>query len=152
MDICMFLKNQCLPTTPDYLSDYRLGSPADQERKTAFPAINQRARGCQQLWQRVHKTAAGPVASTQTLQPLRWAAGSLRRLWLLRLARMKSELKRQRMWRTDQQCFYRDWKVLPTSGVNLPGNWSSDDSLCSTKGTNFLNIFISSVSWKGSNL
>lgn len=77
-----------------WLADHRLGSPAGQESKAAIPAVNQRVDGCQQLRQRVHSTPANPVASLQALHPLCRAAGSLRRLRLLRLAWMKDELKR----------------------------------------------------------
>lgn len=94
-----------------------LGSPADQESKTALPAIDQGVRGRQQLWQRVHSAPAGPLAATQTLHPHCGAAGGLCRLWLLR----SSWLKRQRSWRKDiQMCckyFYHRWKAVPLTSL-----------------------------------
>lgn len=95
----------------------RLGSPADQESKTALPAIDQGVRGRQQLWQWVHSAPAGPLAATQTLPPHCRAAGGLCRLWLLR----SSWLKRQR-WRMDiQMCckyFYHRWKAVPLTSLH----------------------------------
>lgn len=99
--------------------DDRLGSPADQEGKTAFPAINQGVRGRQQLRQRVHPPPTRPVASAQTLQPLCGAAGGLRRLWLLRPA----QLKRPRR-RSHNQIYckysYHGWKALPLTTPSHP--------------------------------
>lgn len=78
------------------LVDHRLGSSAGQESKTAVPAVSQRVRRRQQLRQRVHSTSADSVASLQTFQPLGRAAGSLRRLRLLRFARMTDEIKKKK--------------------------------------------------------
>lgn len=74
------------------LSDHRLGSAARQDGHAALPAVHQGVLGRQQLRQRVHAAAAGPDASAQVLQPLGRAAGRLRRLRLLRLARMTADL------------------------------------------------------------
>jgi len=71
--------------------DHRLGRPPGPDGDASVPAVHQGVAGRRELRQRVHAAAAGNVAAFQALRALRRAAGRLRRLRLLRSARMKVE-------------------------------------------------------------